>query len=107
MSDGWGDGCGSRGPGGRCIRHAAEAAPGAVGPLVVPMIEPAFQTLLVSPVGVPPVLPLRGLAAAVSAVGLPPVAGPADVEHRAASRAAAHQPSPRHGAGHRARTRAA
>ena len=44
--DGWCDGGGSRGAAGRCIRHAPAATPRAVGPLAVPVIEPAFQAAL-------------------------------------------------------------
>ena len=95
MSDRWGDGCGSRGPRGRCIRHAPAATPRAVGPLAVPVIEPAFRAALVPRVCVPPVLPLRRRAAARSTVRLPPVAGPTDGEHRPAPRpAAAHRAPP-------------
>ena len=46
VPDGWCDGGGSRGAGGRCIRHAPAATPRAVGPLAVPVIEPAFQAAL-------------------------------------------------------------
>ena len=53
------------------------------------------------PVRVPPVLPVRGISAARPAVGLPPVAGSADVEHRGAARPAAPHLAPHHGSGHR------
>ena len=101
MPDGWCDGYGSRAPSGRCIRHAPEATPRAVGPLAVPVIEPAFQAALMPRVRAPPLLPLRGRAAAIPTVGLPPVAGPTDVEHRPAPRPSAPHRSPHHGSGHR------
>ena len=101
MSDGWGDGRGSRGPRGRCIRHAPEAAPRAVGPLAVPVIKPAFQAALMPRVCLSPLVPLRGRAAARPTVRLPPVAGPTDGEHRPAPRPAAPHRAPRHGSGHR------
>ncbi len=101
MSDGWGDGRGSRGPSGRCIRHAPEAAPRAVGPLAVPVIEPAFQAALMPRVRAAPLTALRGRTAVIPTVRLPPVAGPTDVEHRPAPRPAAPHRAPRRGSGHR------
>ena len=101
MSDGWGDGYRLRGPRGRCIRHAPEAAPRAVGPLAVPVIKPAFQAALMPRVRLPPLVPLRGRAAARPTVGLPAVAGPTDGKHRPAPRPAAPHRAPRHGSGHR------
>ena len=50
-------------------------------------------------VGGPPLVPLRGRAAVIPAVSLPPVAGPADGEHRATP--AAPERAPPYGAGHR------
>ena len=47
----------------------------------------------------PPLVPLRGRAAARPTVGLPPPAGPADCEHRPASRPAAPHRAPQPGAG--------
>ena len=88
-------------PGGRLIRHAPETAPGAVRPLVVTMIEPAFRTALMPRVGGPPLLPSRVRTAVLPAVRLSPVAGPADGEHRAAPHAAAPERVPRYDAGHR------
>ena len=88
-------------PRGRCIRHAPEAAPRAVGPLAVPVIEPAFQAALMPRVRLPPLVPLRGRAAVIPTVRLPPVAGPTDGEHRPAPRPAAPHRAPRHGSGHR------
>ena len=100
VPDGWCDGRGSRGRGGRCIRHA-EATPRAVDPLAVPVIKPAFRAALMPRVRVPPLTALRGRAAALPTVGLPPPAGPAEVEHRPAPHHAAAQLSPHHGSGHR------
>ena len=97
--DGECDGCGSRGPSGRCIRHAPEATPRAVGPLVVPVIKPAFLAALMPGVRVPPLLPLRGRATAISTVDLPPPAGPTDGEHRLAPRPAAPHRAPPLGSG--------
>ena len=74
--DGCSDGRGSRGPGGRCIRHAPEATPRAVGPLV----EPAFRAALMPCVRALPLAPLRGCAAGLPTVSLPPVVGPTEVE---------------------------
>ena len=62
----------------------AEATPRAVGPLAVPVIELAFRAPLMPRGRVPPLLPLRGRAAALPTVGLPAVAGPTDEEHRPA-----------------------
>ena len=58
-------------------------------------------------VGGPSLAPLRGRAAFIPAVGLPPVAGLADVEHRAAPHAAAPERAVPDGAGHRPGTGAA
>ena len=99
MPHGRGDGCGSRGPRGRCIRHAPEAAPRAVGPLAVPVIKPAFRAALMPRVRLPPLTALRGRAAARPTVGLPPVAGPAEGEHRPAPRPAAPHRAPQPGSG--------
>ena len=65
------------------IRHAPEAAAFPVGPLPVAVIEPSFPTLLVPPVGVPPLLPPRFLPAALAAVLVPPVTMTTDPEHQA------------------------
>ena len=99
MPDGWCDGGGSRGAGGRCIRHAPEATPRAVGPLVVPVIEPAFRAALMPRVRALPLAPLRGCSAGLPTVGLPPVAGPTDGEHRRAPHPAAAHRAPPLGAG--------
>ena len=48
-----------------------------------------------------PLAALRPRAAGIPTVGLPAVAGPAEVEHRLAPRPAAAQRSPHHGSGHR------
>ena len=101
MSDGWGDGCGSRGTGGRCIRHAPAAPPRAVGPLAVPVIEPAFQAALMLGGRPPPLEALRDRTAAIPTVGLPTPAGPTEAKHRPAPRPAAPHRAPRHGSGHR------
>ena len=93
------DGRGSRGPRGRCIRHAPEATPRAVGPLVVPVIEPAFRAALMPRVRALPLAPLRGRAAGLPTVGLPPPAGPTDGEHRRAPRPAAPHRAPQPGSG--------
>ena len=73
----------------------------AVGALVVPVIKPAFLAALMPGVRVPPVLPLRGRATVVPTVGLPPVAGPTEEEHRPAPRPAAPHRAPQRGSGHR------
>ncbi len=52
-------------------------------------------------VRLPPLTALRGRATVIPTVGLPPVAGPTDGEHRAAPRPAAPHRAPRHGSGHR------
>ncbi len=91
-------------PGGRCIRHAPEATPRAVGPWAVPVIEPAFQAPLMPRGRAPPLVPLRGRAATIPTVGLPPVAGPTEVEHRPAPRPAAAQRQPQRGFGDHARS---
>ena len=68
------------------------------------MIKPAFLAALMPGVRVPPLAALRGRAAAIPTVGLPPVAGPTEEEHRPAPRPAAPHRAPRHGSGHRAGT---
>ena len=60
------------GRGGSMIRHAPQTAAFPVGPLPVAVIEPAFPTLLVPPVGVPPLAPPRFPPAALAAVLVPP-----------------------------------
>ena len=81
------------------IRHA-QAALCPVDPLPVPVIEPSFRAGLVFPVGKPHLLASHPAAAPLSAVDLPPVAAPADVKHRPATRPSAKQPEPSHFAGH-------
>ena len=77
------------------IRHAPEAlCP--VDPLPVPVIELSFRAVLVFPVGTPHLLASHPAAAPLPAVHLPPIAGPADVKHRPATRASAKQPVPSH-----------
>ena len=65
------------------------------------MIKPAFLAALMPGVRLPPLTALRGRAAVIPTVGLPPVAGPTEGEHRPAPRAAAPHRAPRHGSGHR------
>ena len=60
------------------------------------MIEPSFRAVLVLLVGLPVLLHLRFLSAAIPAVSLSPVAGAADGEHRPASRTPANQLVPSH-----------
>ena len=82
------------------IRHAPETALCPVDPLPVPVIEPSFRAVLVFPVGKPHLVASHPAAAPLSAVDLPPVAAPADGEHRPATRASAKQLVPSHFAGH-------
>ena len=65
----------------------------------VAVIEPAFQATLMLGGSAPPLTALRPRAAARPAVGLPPVAGPAEVEHRGAPRPAAPHRAPPPGSG--------
>ena len=83
------------------IRHAPAAAPFPVDPLPVPVIEPSFRAFLVFPVGPPPLLASHPAAALIPAVGLPPVAGTADVKHHPATRPSTEQLSKHHFLGHR------
>jgi hypothetical protein len=72
------------------IRHARPAPALAVLLLPIPVVEPAFQTLLISAVGCP-VLKASGLGAARRAtIALSAIALCANPEHRLASRAAAN-----------------
>ena len=82
------------------IRHAPETVLFPVDPLPVPVIELSFRAVLVFPVGEPHLVAPHPAAAPLSAVDLPPVAAPADVEHRPATRASAKQLDPCHFAGH-------
>ena len=68
------------------IRHAPETAAFAVSPLSVPVIEPSFPTLLVSPLGAPLLFAPHPASALIPAVGLSPIAAPADVKHHPATR---------------------
>ena len=77
------------------IRHAPAAA-FPVGPLPVAVIETSFPTLLVAPVGAPPLLAPHPASALIPAVDLPPIAASADVKHRPATRPSAKQLSPSH-----------
>jgi hypothetical protein len=71
------------------IRHARPAPALAVLLLPVPVVEPAFQTLLIAAVG-RPVLPApRFDAACLAAIALSAVAIGTNPEHRLASLAAA------------------
>lgn len=75
---------------GRLIRHARPAAPLPVRTMPVPMIKPAFRTLLVAVVS-DTVLPPPGFrAASRAAIALPPIAVGTNPEHRLASLAAAN-----------------
>jgi hypothetical protein len=70
------------------IRHAGPAPALAVLLLPIPVVEPAFRTLLVAAVG-HPVLPAPGFGAARrAAIALPAVAVRANPEQRLASLAA-------------------
>jgi hypothetical protein len=72
------------------IRHARPAATLTVVLLSIPVVEPAFGTLLIAAVG-RPVLPAPGFAAARrAAVALSAVAMCTNPEHRLASLAAAN-----------------
>ena len=83
------------------IRHAPETAPFPVSPLSVPVIEPSFPTLLVSPFGAPPLFASYPASAPIPAVDLLPIATPADVKHHPATRPSAEQLSPQRFSGHR------
>ena len=91
---------GGAGTGGSVIRHAA--APGAVGPLAVAVVETALLAALVARPGGADRPPAAGLAAGLGAVGVAAVAGRADGESLAA-RAAASRAESRwvHGVGAR------
>ena len=62
-------------------------------------LRPAFRAALMLGGRPPPLEALRGLAADRPTVGLPPPAGPTDVEHRPAPRAAAAHRAPQPGSG--------
>jgi len=59
------------------IRHAP-SQPAAVFALAITMVQPAFLAPLVAPVGFPPLLPPRLLAATVAAIPLPVVTARAE-----------------------------
>jgi len=65
---------------GTLIRHASETEPFPVELLPVPMIEPAFQTLLVTAIGFAALLSSCFLAAVLTAVALPTVTGSTDIK---------------------------
>ena len=73
---------------GTLIRHAC--APPPVFPLAVAVIQPPLRAPLVTAVGAPPLVAPSLSPACLTAIALPPVAVPADPEHRLASRAKAH-----------------
>jgi hypothetical protein len=73
---------------GRLIRHASRRVAFAIGTLPVPMIEPAFRTPLVAPVGSTVLVPPGFAAATRAAIALAAIAVRADPEHRLASLAA-------------------
>jgi len=65
------------------IRHASSGMTKTVGPLTVPMIEPALGTPLVTGVGAPTLLQARARMAGYATVLLPAVAGRANPEQTA------------------------
>ena len=71
------------------IRHAAAAAFPVV-PLPVAVIEPPLLALLVTPVGVPPLLTALFLSASHAAVPVAPVTMTTDPEHHATAGAKAN-----------------
>jgi hypothetical protein len=72
------------------IRHARSAPALAVLLLAIPVVEPAFGTLLIAPVG-RPVLPASGFGATRrTAITLSAIAMCTNPEHRLASLAAAN-----------------
>ena len=71
------------------MRHAAGTALGPVDPLPVPVIELSFRAVLVFPASAARLLASHPAAALIPAVHLPPVAAPANVKHRAATRPSA------------------
>ena len=74
---------------GRLIRHARPAPALTILLLTIPVVEPAFRTLLIAAVG-RPVLPAPGFyAARRAAIALPPIAMGTNPEHRLAPLAAA------------------
>lgn len=68
------------------IRHAYFAAKESlpVKPLSIAVIEPPFETLLVTTIGLTSLLPSCFQATALTAVTVPPVTGSADVKRRPA-----------------------
>ena len=75
---------------GRLIRHARPAPALAILLLTIPVVEPAFQTLLIAAVG-RPVLPAPGFGAAHrAAIALSAIAMRTNPEHRLTSLAAAN-----------------
>jgi hypothetical protein len=66
---------------GTLIRHANRFQPLAILPLPVPMIEPAFQTLLMTPVGLAPLLAARFLPATRAAVTLTMITAGTEIKH--------------------------
>jgi hypothetical protein len=75
---------------GRLIRHAPSAPALAVLLLAVPVVEPAFQTLLIAAVGCPVLPAPRFGAARRAAIALSAIAMATNPEHRLASLAAAN-----------------
>ena len=75
---------------GRLIRHAGRCMTLAVCPLPVPVVQPAFRTPLVPPVGYTTLLAPRFRTASCAAIALPAVAVRTQPEHRLASLAAAN-----------------
>ncbi|MSO22788.1 MAG: hypothetical protein EXQ58_05935 [Acidobacteria bacterium] len=63
------------------IRHASRFQPLAIRPLPVPMIELAFQTLLMTPVGLAPLLAAGFLLATRAAVTLTMITAGTEIKH--------------------------
>src|SRR6516165_9608611 len=75
---------------GRLICHARVAA-AAIGALAIPVIEPGFPTLLITPVGLAQLFPPDAHAAWLPALDLPAITRQADEKHRHAAHGAAKQ----------------
>ena len=66
---------------GTLIRHAGRFQPLAILALPIPMIEPAFPALLMTAVGLPPLLAARLLAATRAAVTLTMITTGTEIKH--------------------------
>ena len=62
------------------IRHRGHDAAFAIGPLTIPMIEPAFEALLVTTISSTVLLPSSLLPTTLTAITLPTITGTADPE---------------------------